>query len=1609
MREERAYPYSPARTLARAYLAGLAALKDLLRERVVNKIRYVYESTRDQWNKALAKWERSKKRGKRDFWYVTEVERHLRRNFNKMIWETTARYGNVEWKRVQNERKGRIGPMNRLLNMAGAQLRNYAMTRFPFPEPEIRGKRGNKTNAGYEGDAAYPWVNVAHVTLPELDFIDMIRAHVFELCRKCFIYGVPVRDARKYVNLLIWRLSPFLEYLYTSGESGRWGFKCSKKRKKEDQEKCADEILREIVEELRVLYATRHGRVLPPTHAMADDIKSWDVSFFLDEVGRLRFQTDGLTEDETEKQEQTADMLMDLCRRGILRDIDAQRLGEEYAKRARWYGIKWHELMTNGLVQPYSLRDVVLKGDDLVDDGDGYSIMAEVPVKTELGDGRADTVVFRRELIQDPLSPEDRPVWRPLGVFDIKSKTAFNWDIKGEEKESRKHGDIVVPKFRMKRRGLTDEEWEAALAKTPDRYGSRQLDAYSRGLRDEFEELTGEMDCVPPITGTVVMDTTQDAGLMRKSLHNLLISIFNAGSSLPQEDALIVPDNEGFSKLKYGVVLDGITKGQNEMLSGTGDSPESEREETALIVSKREDKRFILCLSAPSASRSGPTAAWIAQYWHGLELIREVSQEKRGARVVWLDLVGDFATRRLAWTRLRLSQHIDEMKEFFDEIEWIDLSESVRGHLFRREGSLIDSIPSLGETTIVVVSGWDFLRSCIPPRLSSVLYDMEMRLLDWLGEKTNYVVWFSEPRTEERTSSAYQRRKLSPFSDSSPLSRHVTEIVWNLPVRPYAFGQKTPLIDELRVIVRETVGSSESTLAEVPALKDWASRFWTQRDEDLGAGRPAKRGRQVLTPRDIIGNESLEQDILDCALDLLPSKDCQENQETIPLSVKKKPQSRYPYNRLTYRSSPVKTGSGRGYAHIQKPIAPLTHPRGYRASSVNLKPIETTRRPPNEASLKMAGMSESDVWDTEVRRLRSALDCVSSVEPSSEMVSRYDWEDFVSVLSDLITDTRPTEEIVADVTSLFRTHLVSSELWESMLWIRDRVPFSGLRKDSKVMLEGLVKKQPNLLHHTGNYLFLLLLSLIHSNSDLSSQHYWTLWEWVRSWWLMQLGLVSDDELNDSACVSVYETSAIWHGLEMRAEKLPDLVSGYEADACFGQIIVTLGPEIVDDYWLVIQDPLKPEHMLCGVWRGLSPFVPDNRMRWGLVGYNEIANSALSCREPIEVHDVIIRSDDDSLLMWLKEEYDWIPLGHLEIVRRNGAFNGIRGMKLSAIENLVESEKPAVVGIPEGLRERVSAILGSISKTVSSCIPVKCRLSIDMTDFVLELLDVENENELIEEVRFRKTSRLVDFLRIPLTGCRMFPEMSVYRQFYSWNPYEDIEYGELGFLRPYIERKRPFKRFYIRLPETARELSSLETITVRLTVTHDESVCPIVSGEANSHGDCWRLGCDEVFHASSMNLINRVLGDSEVAAMMNSGEITINNARWHLSFEFSPEAYTRDGIVFRESRPFARHLGLKWVVPGTHLFMEQEQLCCLISKEETLIRLAARSNLSNDLVYSGELVRFSKEMDIEEALGHVESVLKNIVTEYFDISGTRYLIQQYDSLISTVKGCLEMMC
>jgi hypothetical protein len=263
--------FRPNRVLADAIHSGVAALVRLAFYRKNKKTTEFYEKINGLWADVCGQIEPSSGLNPHDFSSVQNAEPALRELYLQMLWYSTKRYGNKEFKRVYEWREGTIGPVNALLNFAGAVFRDVLVPRYPFPEPDLytvmESPDGQKKilaksvtdrvhlgvnvktylRAGYRGNSKSPRVILRHPTLPALDFGDMIRAHLVELCRQCFIHRVPRVEAQRYIRLLIHRLVPFLDWIYTQGEIGRKDFYPG-----------ADRVLRKIVLEIRTHYSTKY-------------------------------------------------------------------------------------------------------------------------------------------------------------------------------------------------------------------------------------------------------------------------------------------------------------------------------------------------------------------------------------------------------------------------------------------------------------------------------------------------------------------------------------------------------------------------------------------------------------------------------------------------------------------------------------------------------------------------------------------------------------------------------------------------------------------------------------------------------------------------------------------------------------------------------------------------------------------------------------------------------------------------------------------------------------------------------------------------------------------------------------------------------------------------------------------------------------------------------------------------------------------------------------------------------------------------------------------------------------------------------------------------------
>ncbi len=307
----KAQEFRPNRVLADAVYSGLSALVRLALSRRNKETAEICDHIHDIWKRVRDKVKSQHDFNPHDFSSIQNVEPALRERYLQMLWCSTKRYGNKESKRVYDWREGTIGPLNVLLNITGAALRDILVPRYLFPEPDLytvlEFPDGSKKilhkrvvdngplikkvkahlRAGYRGNSKSPRVILRHPTLPALDFGDMIRAHLIELCRQCFIHRVPSIEARRYTRLLIHRLIPFLDWIYTQGEIGRKDFYPG-----------ADRELRKIVLEIRTHYSNHLGVEEGISRQIDGATKDLDVEYLKDKIRKILELTD---DDEVRK------------------------------------------------------------------------------------------------------------------------------------------------------------------------------------------------------------------------------------------------------------------------------------------------------------------------------------------------------------------------------------------------------------------------------------------------------------------------------------------------------------------------------------------------------------------------------------------------------------------------------------------------------------------------------------------------------------------------------------------------------------------------------------------------------------------------------------------------------------------------------------------------------------------------------------------------------------------------------------------------------------------------------------------------------------------------------------------------------------------------------------------------------------------------------------------------------------------------------------------------------------------------------------------------------------------------------------------------------------
>ena len=249
------YPRNPARILTTAFKMGMAITLALARDRASGTVRSLYFGQGNRikgmakfWSDEKEEYQKTLGAGCPDATPLLKAENNVRRSFTRILLKTSVRYGNMETKRVKRI-EGNKKYLNILWDYSGGRLRDVTKAKYFFPKA-VPVERGDGTTIdGYHGSSKMPFYPVRHNHLPELDFADMIRSPLMEIARQCLKYGVPIKDAKKYVDMLLFRLLPFLDYVYTERRSGRGNYVRMGLRE-----------LRTVIELIRNEYGTRNGK-----------------------------------------------------------------------------------------------------------------------------------------------------------------------------------------------------------------------------------------------------------------------------------------------------------------------------------------------------------------------------------------------------------------------------------------------------------------------------------------------------------------------------------------------------------------------------------------------------------------------------------------------------------------------------------------------------------------------------------------------------------------------------------------------------------------------------------------------------------------------------------------------------------------------------------------------------------------------------------------------------------------------------------------------------------------------------------------------------------------------------------------------------------------------------------------------------------------------------------------------------------------------------------------------------------------------------------------------------------------------------------------------------
>ncbi len=403
---------------------------------------------------------------------------------------------------------------------------------------------------------------------------------------------------------------------------------------------------------------------------------------------------------------------------------------------------------------------------------------------------------------------------------------------------------------------------------------------------------------------------------------------------------------------------------------------------------------------------------------------------------------------------------------------------------------------------------------------------------------------------------------------------------------------------------------------------------------------------------------------------------------------------------------------------------------------------------------------------------------------------------------------------------------------------------------------------------------------------------------------------------------------------------PSIEKELEQEWLFGVKFESYGDDPLP-WWMVVQDPAHPSKMLIGCFIDRPP--DKDGYFWAESKHVMLTQSSLDEILSFRQTFLIGKKNGDGLEIWSSSD-DETPVyaGVLELRGHGRSTTGhLRAFRQTIAEEPID--RPSSTTRPsESFYKRMVDSLRRQLVAVTSPTPV--RVLLEMIDDTCRVT-LTDECEVIQEINIEYTADLLSLLRRPMVrGGPMFTDSGKY---VTSNIFDDIDYGDLDFISPYVTytaaRKTPEE-----LPKRVSQFFD-EAATLAVSIEHDASVCPIALSEEVDHGACWRIDLPSNCPVRVRKQLGRTLTGEEVNGLLAPGRLYAGRL---YTFDLNlPEVSEMDeSIVFHEERyirMFLRNHGLplKKLLPGTFLQVAEQQWMVSIEWDNPYFKWYAQSTVS----------------------------------------------------------------